>query len=222
MGGGDEVPNNGAESRDVHSSEETTFQAAAAAENESGGFASFFGAFLGQGEAAPSFPSYVAEELRVAAIEEAALARGAIVPRADAWKEEEGEALREGRPADLNLKFIYGWTLCKVCKEYEHRRGAAILQELLEDSAYSFPDECAYGLSFACYIQGNLQAARHWCETLLRMRPDSDRARKLHVLIRGAQGHRMDKTLEATAVGGAVLVGLAGLALAMAAGGSRR
>jgi NaMN:DMB phosphoribosyltransferase len=51
------------------------------------------------------------------------------------------------------------------------------------------------------------------------MKPDSERAQRLHALVRQATGQKHDKALEAVAVGGAVLLGVAGLALAFAAGG---
>eukprot|EP00613_Pedinella_sp_CCMP2098_P030507 CAMPEP_0171727418 /NCGR_PEP_ID=MMETSP0991-20121206/26301_1 /TAXON_ID=483369 /ORGANISM="non described non described, Strain CCMP2098" /LENGTH=247 /DNA_ID=CAMNT_0012321191 /DNA_START=1 /DNA_END=744 /DNA_ORIENTATION=+ len=172
--------------------------------------------------AAPTFPSYVSDDMRAAATQEAFLARDGLPARAEAWREEEAAALTEGRQPVKNLKFIYGWTILKACVEKEFRIGAALLQALLLDDDYPFPDECAYGLSSAYFFNGDLKMARHWCEYLLRIRPDSDRAIKLRVLIRGALAHRKSKAVEATAVGGALLVGLAGVALALAAGGSRR
>ena len=40
---------------------------------------------------------------------------------------------------------------------------------------------------FECYIGGEKSEARQHCETLLRMRPDSNRARQLHTQIRDLQ-----------------------------------
>jgi predicted Zn-dependent protease len=101
----------------------------------------------------------------------------------------------------------------------ERRLGCALLQALLEEDDYEYPDECAYGLAHTHYLHGELRAARHFCESLLRMKPDSERAQRLHALVRQATGQKHDKALEAVAVGGAVLLGVAGLALAFAAGG---
>ena len=97
--------------------------------------------------------------------------------------------------------------------------GCSLLQALLEDDDYEYPDECAYSLAHVHYLYGDLRAARHFCESLLRMKPDSERALRLHALVRQAQGKKQDKAVEVAAVGGAVFLGVAGLALAFAAGG---
>ena len=54
------------------------------------------------------------------------------------------------------------------------------------------------------------------------MSPDSARAQELHGYIRAAQSRKQERALEVAAVGGAVLVGVAGVALALASGGKGR
>ena len=56
------------------------------------------------------------------------------------------------------------------------------------------------------YFHGDLEATWNFCESLLRTKPDSERAQRLHALKRQATGQKHDKALEVVAVGGAVLL----------------
>jgi neutral trehalase len=69
------------------------------------------------------------------------------------------------------------------------------------------------------YLHGELEATWYFYDSLLRTKSDSEQAQRLHALVRQATGQKHDKALEVVAVGGAVLLGVAGLALAFAAGG---
>jgi hypothetical protein len=124
-----------------------------------------------------------------------------------------------GSPIDNAVCEFPCRTLTKHPGGSERRLGCSLLQALLEDDDYEYPDECAYGLAHTYYLHGELRAARYFCESLLRMKPDSERAQRLHALVRMATSQKQDKALEFAAVGGTVLLGVAGLALAFAAGG---
>ena len=189
----------------------------------SGLFGDVFSGLFGGGAAeddAPTYPSYIAEDLKHAATEEALVARAALPLRTEEWIAEKAASKAEGRGPDLGLKFIYAWTLTKCLSSTEHRRGCSLLQALLEEDGYDYPDECALGIAQSHYYMGQLPPARHFCEVLLRMRPDSDRALKLHGAIRAAQASKAQGNAETAAVGGALLI--AGLALAFAAGGKSK
>ncbi len=96
------------------------------------------------------------------------------------------------------------------------------LTALIEVDSYSYPDDCIYGLALSGYLRGELTVSLRWCERLLRMRPGSERAQRLHQLVRAANIETREKSVEAVAIGGAIVVGIAGIALALAAGGKSK
>ena len=56
-----------------------------------------------------SFPDYLSDETRTAALEETGFARVALAARADEWRAEKDKAKAERRHPDLGVKFIYAW-----------------------------------------------------------------------------------------------------------------
>lgn len=167
------------------------------------------------------FPDFISVEEQTAATEGARLARIDLPKRAEEWRIEEERAMRCGETPNLAIKFIYGWTLLMSRKPTERHLGVKILAALVEVDAYH-PDECSYALAKSSYLIGDLTMARQWCETLLRMKPDSARAQELHSAIRTAQSRKQEKALEVAVVGGAVIIGAVSVALALASGGKSR
>jgi len=217
MGGGEDP-------RDSHPQEHGSSPAygvAAAAEPDDPG-AGFLGMIFGGSGQEPKCPDYVPDDLRLAFTQEADIAKGSLQARADEWQAEVAAARESRIPPDLTVKFVYAWTLSKCAGAAEQQQGCALLVQLLLEDGYEHADEVAYLLAHTNYLRGDLGSARHFCVSLLRMRPDSDRAQRLHALIRSAQSYKQEKSFEAAAVGGALLLGVAGLALAFAAGGKKR
>jgi hypothetical protein len=165
------------------------------------------------------YPAWAPDEFVEAAKQEAAAAAEDLPQRSSSWQNEKRESAAAGRSPKFEMKFVYAWTCLKCRSNEDQRRGLLLMEELIEFDNYPHTDECAYALAHANYMRSDLKEARRWCEALLRMKPDSDRAQKLHGLIRTAQSVKQEQTLEAAAVGGAVILGVAGIALAFAAGG---
>jgi len=178
----------------------------------------FFGLFDNR----VSLPSYLMDSEVVAAKEGFVLSKETLPKVTNNWKVERDKALIEKRQPNFALKFVYCWTLLKSEYIPERNLGKKIMLELIEKDGYEHIDECIYILAHSCYIGGEKNEARQHCETLLRMRPDSARALQLHSQIRNLQLKDQERNIETASIAGAVVLGVAGLALALAAGGGKR
>lgn len=176
----------------------------------------FFGFF----DQKVSIPSYLKEDDVMAVEEGFKLAKESLSIRENEWKVERDKATIEKRKPDLSVKFVYGWTLLKSNRVADRTLGKQIMEELIDVNHHS--DECIYTMAHSSYMSGDIGEARNNCEFLLRMRPDSAPAQNLHTLIREVQSKENEANVETAAVAGAVVLGLAGVALALAAGGRRR
>lgn len=171
-----------------------------------------------------NIPDYVTEEFRVCALEEAPVAQAGLPPLAAAWQEEQERAEEGGGGSstpDLRTKFSYAWTLTKCANNSERQMGCFLLKQLLEVDAYEHPDECAYGLARTNYLHGDLDAARRWCEVLLRLAPDHTKGARLHGLVRTATADKDRRQLETAGIVGAAVMGAVGIGIALAAGAGK-
>jgi hypothetical protein len=226
MGGGqvDEKTPSKDELRDQQIKEENmkAFESSANKSAASNDDANHHEPFFGLFDPKVSIPEYLNEEERLEVEESFKNARDCLQAQRVDWEVERDKAILEKRKPDLSVKFVYGWTLLNSERVSDRTQGKGIMTELIAQRHHA--DECMYTLAHSCYTRGELVDARHHCETLLRMTPDSPRALNLHQLIRERQMKTKRDNTEAIAVAGAaVALGFVGVALlAIAGGGGRR
>lgn len=184
----------------------------------------FFGLF----DRKVSVPNYLNQDEREAVQEEFKLAKNTLYSRKNEWHIEQDKAHIEKRKPDLSIKFVYAWTLLNSERVADRTVGKQLMGELIskgdikKGTSYGHDDECIYTMAQSCYMCGEIGEARQYCETLLRMTPDSARAQKLHAQIRYVQSKEQEANIETAAVAGALVLGFAGIALAIASGGGKK